>query len=271
MTTATATAAVAATAPASGPASAATARARLFVADRKDDATALGRAAGTHVHDPDLVVATLTAGLPALADPEYLEGMQVVAPGIGPVLGIRQPLLHAVGGGLRAATRGVRSSGLLDIAARLVREPLIELHWLAYEIFERTIRDEPERTWQLVRAESRAAREWATVDALARVAALGIVSESYRWAELEQLVYSPSHWERRLAGSTIATLPFVDRVDRAPPRGRDPGPQHPRRPHRRRLAGRPEVARVGDPVIDDRRPPGNGRVPACRGPDRPGH
>ena len=150
--------------------------------------------------------------MPALADPEYLDGMQMVAPGIGPVLGIRQPLLRAVGSGLRAAIRGVPSSTRLDIAARLVREPLIELHWLAFGILERTIRDEPERTWQLVRAESRAAREWATVDALAHVASLGIVAEPYRWAELEQLVYSPSRWERRLAGSTIATLPFADRV-----------------------------------------------------------
>ena len=38
----------------------------------------------------------------------------------------------------------------------------------------------------------------------------GILNEPYRWAELEQLVYSPSRWERRLVGSTIATTPFVD-------------------------------------------------------------
>ena len=45
------------------------------------------------------------------------------------------------------------------------------------------------------------------MDALAHVAAIGIAAEPYRWAELEQLVYSPSRWERRLAASTIATLP----------------------------------------------------------------
>ena len=194
------------------PTSTATARAREFVAEHKDAATALGRATGEHVHDPDRLVATLNAGLPALADPEYLEGMQMVAPGIGPVLGIRQPLLRAVGSGMRAATRGVPASTRLDIAERLVREPVIELHWLAYGMLERTIRNEPERTWQLLRAESRAAHEWATVDALAHVASLGIVAEPYRWAELEQLVYSPSRGERRLAGSTIATVPFADRV-----------------------------------------------------------
>jgi 3-methyladenine DNA glycosylase AlkD len=193
--------------------SAATTRAQAYVAERKTAATSLGRAAAAHVHDPDTLVATLNAGLPALADPEYLDGMQTVVPGIGPALGIRLPLLRAIGGGLRAATRGVPASTRLDIAERLVREPVIEVHWLAYGILERTVRDEPERTWQLVRAESRTAHEWATVDALAHVAALGIVAEGYRWAELEQLVYSPSRWERRLAGSTIATLPFADRVD----------------------------------------------------------
>jgi hypothetical protein len=49
------------------------------------------------------------------------------------------------------------------------------------------------------------------------VAARGILQEPYRWAELEQLVYAPSAWERRLVASSIATLPFVDRR-----RGRDP-------------------------------------------------
>ncbi len=38
-----------------------------------------------------------------------------------------------------------------------------------------------------------------------------------RWAELEQLVYSPSRWERRLVGSTLATMPHAGR-----PGGRDP-------------------------------------------------
>src|SRR5690606_8024343 len=65
--------------------------------------------------------------------------------------------------------------------------------------------------WQLVRAEGRQAGEWASIDALAHVAAIGIAAEPYRWAELEQLVYSPSRWERRLAASTIATFPHEDR------------------------------------------------------------
>ena len=199
----------------------ATTRAKAFVAAHKAAAVALGRAAGEHVHDPDTLVTTLNAGLPALADPEYHDGMQLVAPGIGPVLGIRQPLLRAIGSGLRVATRGVRASSLLDIAARLVREPLIELHWLAYMILERTVRDEPERTWQLVRAEGRTAHEWATVDALARVAALGIAAEPYRWAELEQLVYSPSAWSAAWPGRR-------SRPCRSPTAASAVGPRSPR-------------------------------------------
>ena len=63
-----------------------------------------------------------------------------------------------------------------------------------------------------MRAEGRSAGNWITVDTLAHVAARGILAEPYRWAELEQLVYSPSRWERRLAGSTIATIPHTDRT-----------------------------------------------------------
>ena len=46
--------------------------------------------------------------------------------------------------------------------------------------------------------------------------------EPYRWAELEQLVYSPSRWERRLVGSTIATMTHVGPPARPRSRGRRP-------------------------------------------------
>jgi 3-methyladenine DNA glycosylase AlkD len=209
--------------------SATTERARALVADRKAEAVALGRETGDLIHDPATLVATLRAGLEALADPEYLAGIHNVAPGIGPVLGVRQPLLHAVTGGLRAATRRDRPTSLLDVAGHLVRDPLLELHWIAYGLLERTIAEEPERTWQLVRTEGRSAGNWICVDTLAHVAARGVLAEPYRWAELEQLVYSPSRWERRLAGSTIATIP-----------------------HTNRTAGRtPEVVRRGLAIVDD--------------------
>jgi 3-methyladenine DNA glycosylase AlkD len=204
--------AAAASATRSAAQSATTERARAFVAERKGEAASLGREAGDLIHDPASLVDTLRAGLEALADPVYLAGIHHVAPGIGPVIGVRQPLLHAVTGGLRAATRRDRPASVLDVAGHLVREPMLELHWIAYGLLERTIVDEPERTWQLVRAEGRSAGNWICVDTLAHVAARGILAEPYRWAELEQLVYSPSRWERRLAGSTIATIPHTDRT-----------------------------------------------------------
>jgi 3-methyladenine DNA glycosylase AlkD len=109
------------------------------------------------------------------------------------------------------------STTLLEIADRLLREELLELHWLALPLLERSIGRDPEVAWQLVRAEARRAGDWISVDSLAHVAGRGILAEPYRWAELEQLVYSPSRWERRLVGSTIATIPFIDRTA-----GRDP-------------------------------------------------
>ena len=65
---------------------------------------------------------------------------------------------------------------------------------------------ETERTWQLLRRAAREAGDWITVDDLAHPYGKGIAAEPYRWAELEQLVFSPSRWERRLVGSTIATM-----------------------------------------------------------------
>ena len=192
--------------------SAITARARALVAERMPAAVALGRAAGDVAPDPTAAVQILRRGLADLADPEYRDGQQRIAPGIGLVLGVRGPLLHAVSRGLRTATRHDRSAALLDLAGGMLREQPLEFLWLAFDLLDRSIMADPERTWQLVRGESRSASDWITVDTLAHVAGRGILSESYRWAELEQLVYSPSRWERRLVGSTVATIPFVDRT-----------------------------------------------------------
>ncbi len=192
--------------------SATTARARALVAERLPDAVALGRAAGEIAQDPAAAVEILRLGLAGLADPDYLEGERRIAPGIGSVLGVRGPLLHAVSRGLRATTRHDPCSALLDLAGRMLAQPPLEFHWLAFDLLERSVGPEPERTWQLVRSEARSAADWITVDTLAHAAGRGILAEPYRWAELEQLVYSPSRWERRLVGSTVATIPFIDRT-----------------------------------------------------------
>jgi 3-methyladenine DNA glycosylase AlkD len=191
--------------------SATTARAGELATERRAAARALGRSAGDLALQPREVAARLRDGLRELSDHRYRDGQRRVAPGIGPILGVRSPLLAAVAAGFRSVTRRDSPSTLLAVADRLLDEPLLELHWLAFDLLDRTLEREPERTWQLIRAEARRAGDWITVDGLARVLARGILAQPYRWAELEQLVFSPSPWERRLVGSTIATMPFVDR------------------------------------------------------------
>jgi 3-methyladenine DNA glycosylase AlkD len=193
------------------PASAATAHAVAFVAEHKPRAEAVGRDLAELTGDPEAFALALGAGLREIADPEYLEGQRRVAPGIGALYGVRWPLIEAVKRGFREMTRRDRTSTWLFVADRLLREPELESRWFAFGLLERLVQDEPERTWQLVRRAAREAGDWITVDSLAHVVGKGILAEPYRWAELEQLVYSPSRWERRLVGSTIATTPFVDR------------------------------------------------------------
>ena len=195
----------------------ATTHAVAFVAAHRDAAEALGTDLAEFTNDPDGFAAALTKGLAALADPAYLDGQQRIAPGIGAVHGVRWPLMAAVQRGFRNATRGVRPTPLLFIADRLFHETELEARWFAFGLLERTLDVETERTWQLLRRAAREAGDWITVDSLAHPYAKGIAAEPYRWAELELLVYSPSRWERRLVGSTIATMTHVDRR-----RGRDP-------------------------------------------------
>ena len=195
-------------APASAPTarSAATAHAVAFVAAHRDDAEARGAALAEHGWDPDAFVAELRGALQALADPAYLTGQQHVAPGLGPVYGVRWPLMAALERGFRRATKGEPTGPLLDLAERCFAEPTLEPRWFAFGLLGLTLSEETERTWQLLRRAAREAGDWITVDSLAHPVARGIAIEPYRWAELELLVYSPSRWERRLIGSTIATL-----------------------------------------------------------------
>jgi 3-methyladenine DNA glycosylase AlkD len=193
------------------PTSATTARAVAFVAEHKPAAEALGGRLADHVQDPDAFANALREGLTSLADPEYLAGQQFVAPGLAASHGVRWPLLAAVIRGFKGATREDRPTSLLFLADRLFREEHLEARWFAFALLERTLRADPERTWQLLRRGAREAADWITVDDLAHPYGSGIAAEPYRWAELEQLVFSPSRWERRLVGSTIATMTHGNR------------------------------------------------------------
>lgn len=188
-----------------------TERATALVAERRPQAESLGRELAEHVNDPAAFAAMLGDGLRDLSDPEYLEGQRRVAPGIGASFGVRWPLIEAIKRGFRESTRQERTGGWLFVADLLLREEELEPRWFAFGLLERLIADDPERTWQLLRRAAREASDWITIDSLAHPVGKGILAESYRWAELDQLVYSPSRWERRLIGSTVATVPFIDR------------------------------------------------------------
>ena len=190
--------------------SAITHRATMFVADRRAQAEALGRQLADDVQDPDAFAARLRAGLATLADPEALDGQRRVAPGLGDTHGVRWPLIEGVKRGFRAATRRDPTSGWLFVADRLLAEPKLEARWFAFGLLERLVIEDTERAWQLLRRAARDASDWITVDSLAHPVGKGVLEEAYRWAELEQLVYSPSRWERRLVGSTVATIPSLD-------------------------------------------------------------
>jgi 3-methyladenine DNA glycosylase AlkD len=192
-------------------ASSTTERAVAFVAAHKPAAEALGTALAEHVNDPDAFTRALDTGLRSIADPEYQDGQHFVAPGLGPTYGVRWPLLAAVIRTFRKATRRDRPTPLLFLADRLFHEERLEMRWFAFALLERTLVADPERTWQLMRRGAREAADWITIDDLAHPYAAGIAAEPYRWAELEQLVFSPSRWERRLVGSTIATMTHGDR------------------------------------------------------------
>lgn len=187
-----------------------TLRAKAFVLDHQAKAAALGARSSRLTHDPDELTATLRRGLAALGDPEYLAGQRRVTPGIGSLHGVRLPLLDAVAVSFRAGTKGVSTDQLLLIADRLLRDEHQEPRWLAMGILERVVTTDPERSWQLIRQAAREAGDWIAIDTLAHAAGRGVLAEPYRWAELDQLAFSPSRWERRLIGSTTAIIPFMD-------------------------------------------------------------
>jgi 3-methyladenine DNA glycosylase AlkD len=193
------------------PRAAASDNAATILASREQRATQLGRDLAAALPDPASFAALLSAGFRELGDPEYRAGQAFVAPGIGPSHGVRTPLQVAVRKGFERASRGASTSELLLVADRLLHEPEREARWFAITTLERTLKVEPERTWQLLRRAAAGADDWITVDTLAHPFGKGILAEAYRWAELEQLTVSPSRWERRLVGSTIATMPFVNR------------------------------------------------------------
>src|SRR5664280_3435797 len=107
--------------------------------------------------------------------------------------------------------RGVRAARLLPVAEALAHDPIRELRWFSCWLLARVLPDEPEQAWQVLRGLASEADDWISVDTLATTMGRGILAEPYRWAEVEQLVYSPSRWERRpVARSTNGIVAIVE-------------------------------------------------------------
>ena len=178
------------------------------MAEHLPEARGLGDALADLIDEPEAFVEVLRDGLGHLADESYALEQERVAPGSGVVFGVRGPLLAAVTRQLRQPLAESSPASALWLADRLVVEPQREIELVGYAALRRSLPDDPERTWQLMRRLGHAAGDWIRVDSLAELFAQGVLLESFRWAELEQLVYAASRWERRLVGSTIARLPF---------------------------------------------------------------
>jgi hypothetical protein len=118
-----------------------------FVATHLRDATLLGERLADPVTDPVAFQAELGTGLAALADASYAAAQERVAPGSGPVLGVRWPLLHEVGRRLRPALQEVSPSLVLDLATRLARmSPTREERLMALPCLRACLPEEPERS-----------------------------------------------------------------------------------------------------------------------------
>ncbi|MEO6350002.1 MAG: DNA alkylation repair protein [Candidatus Limnocylindrales bacterium] len=188
--------------------SATTERANAFVAEHLPGARGLGEALAELIEEPDEFVEILREGLSRLADVNYAKEQERVAPGPAELFGVRNPLMAALARQLREPLRESSSSSAIWLAERLATEPEREIVLLSHVPLARAISNDPEQCWQLMRRLAHRAQDWIAVDELAELYAKGILLERFRWAELEQLVYSPYKWERRLVGSTIARLPL---------------------------------------------------------------
>lgn len=189
------------------PVSPTTERARAFVEARLPWAREVGRELAGLVDRPDELVVAARSALPALADPVYRAELDRVIPGAGEVFGVRSPLQQAISRPVMRELRRRTPAEAVWLAERLTGAPELEIRSLALGTLRRALDGDSERAWQLIRRLAGRASCWVDVDGLAGVVCAGILAEPYRWAELEQLVYSRHPWERRLVCSTVATMP----------------------------------------------------------------
>lgn len=167
----------------------------------------LGQRLAGLLDDPDAFLETLQDSVGVLGDPEYRALIERVSPGVESSFALRGPVREALLRPIRRALSQGSSASALYLAQRLAGADHRDLRLYALPCLRRSLPDDAERSWQLLRRMGARAADWIETDSLAEVWAVGILAEGFRWAELEQLVYSPRTYERRLVGATLATLP----------------------------------------------------------------
>jgi 3-methyladenine DNA glycosylase AlkD len=185
----------------------ASAKADAFVSTHLDAAVALGNHLSDLTEEPDAFVAALRAGLETLTDPAHLASITRACPATPAVYAVRRPLAEAVMKPVRRSLRETSSISALRLGQRLAQAEHRDLRLYALPALHRALAQDPELAWQVMRQMGRSAGDWIAVDSLADVWARGVLAEPFRWAELEQLMYSRHTMERRLVAATLATLP----------------------------------------------------------------
>lgn len=193
----------------------ASAKAHAFVSAHLDEATVLGERLAELTGEPETFLRVLVEDLASLADPAYLEMVTRACPETHARYVIRGPLSEALSKPLRAALQEGSSMAALQLADHLARADHRDLRLYANDPLRRALADDPEMSWQIMRRLGRVAGDWIATDSLADLWARGVLAERFRWAELEQLLYSEQTYERRLVAATLATLPHrVPRPER---------------------------------------------------------
>ena len=180
-----------------------------FVAAHREQATQLGMTLAELTDSPEAFVEELAHGLEGLMDRSHLATVRRVSPDIDLRLVVRKPLVTAVQAPLRESLRETSSASAISLSQRLSQAPEPAIRAFALPALERSLGEDPERTWQQLRRLGSRAGEWSEVDGMAPLWARGILAEPFRWAELEQLVYAQRSMERRIVGATLASMVHV--------------------------------------------------------------
>ena len=178
-----------------------------FTAAHLDEATVLGERLADLIDQPDDYLALLSVGLEALSEPGYLEMVTRACPQTPARYLVRGALSEAMSKPVKAALREGSTISALQLAHTLAAADHRDLRLYAHDPLRRALAQDPEMSWQIMRRLGRAAEDWIATDSLADLWARGILAEDFRWAELEQLLYSQQTYERRLVPATLATLP----------------------------------------------------------------